>query len=87
MAKYSGKDGSSLDKAIRIEGARNESEGLAAEYAWLAQEFGVQEKDWTLVMQSLMHDKGRSYDQMIVKIADGTEKEIYFDITDFFGKF
>ena len=86
MVKYTGKDGSSLNSAVRIEEAENESAGIAAEYAWLAQKFGVQGKDWTLIMQALMQDKGRSYDMMSVKLADGTEKTVYFDITDFFGK-
>ena len=38
-------------------------------------------------MQELIKsDDGKRYDKIIFKLADGEEKELYFDITDFFDK-
>jgi len=86
LAGYSGKDGSSIKNAIKILGARDEIEGIRAEYQWLAEKFGEQGKGFTLEMQSLVDDGRRKYDRMDIMLADGTRKTIYFDITDFFGK-
>lgn len=75
----SGPDG---NKAILIEGAANEEEGDMAEYAYLAKAF----RGWTQRGQALKVKEGRKYDVQTI-IKDGASKEIYFDITDFFGKY
>jgi hypothetical protein len=83
--KFTGGDGSSMEKAIVIEGALNESEGVGAEYDYLDLLFGPQGSGWQLQQQSLLSDKGRSYDEMAI-VHGGVQATYYFDITAFFGK-
>ena len=75
------KDGSSYEKAIVIK-AKNETKGIAAEYKWLSENY----PGYTLKSQSLDGKEKRHYDIMQIKTKDGDEKSIYFDITNFFGK-
>ena len=86
MVEYSGGDGSSKEKAIIITGAANSMEGIAAEYQYLADKYGARGTGWNLEMQSLMQDKGKSYDLMRILLKDGTKIDLFFDITEFFGK-
>jgi len=37
--------------------------------------------------QSLVFKNNKPYDILSIKTADGTEKKIYFDISNYFGKF
>jgi hypothetical protein len=39
-----------------------------------------------LKQQALVSQNGRTFDHLTVTAADGTEKAMWFDITDFFGK-
>jgi len=80
--KYEGGDGSSMEKAVIIK-ARNEQVGVDAEYAWLAKKY----PGYKMTRQSLMRDKGKKYDMLEIKTTDGKQLEVYFDITDYFGKF
>lgn len=75
-------DGSSFEKAIVIE-ASNESEGVSAEYAWLRKNY----PDCKLNRQSLVNHNKKPYDLMEITTSEGTEKTIYFDISNFYGKF
>jgi hypothetical protein len=83
--KFTGGDGSSMEKAIVIEGALNESEGVGTEYDYLDLLFGPQGSGWQLEQQSLLSDKGRYYDEMAI-VHGGVQATYYFDITAFFGK-
>ncbi|MEJ2727369.1 MAG: hypothetical protein P8185_02470 [Deltaproteobacteria bacterium] len=65
----------------------NSITGIMAEYKYLEDQYGVQDVDWKLCMQSLVTGNGKSYDLLTIEIKDGTRKSFYFDITDFFGKF
>jgi hypothetical protein len=80
-----GRSGESTEEAIIIR-ADNTAEGIRREYQWLERTFGARGVDWQLVVQVLLHDADRYYDMLRIRLADGTEKEIYFDITTFFGK-
>lgn len=86
---FTGGDGSSTKNAVVIEGASGESDGVASEYACLAAVYGPRQKSggWTLLGQSLLGDSGRSYDLMEVKLPSGKIIKVFFDITDYFGKF
>jgi hypothetical protein len=81
----SSRDGSSIEKAVIIKAA-NSMEGISAEYQYLSNKYGIRGQDWNLEMQSLMQDKGKSYDVMMVALKDGTKQSIFFDISEFFGK-
>jgi len=75
-------DGLSYKTAIVIK-AKNETTGIAKEYEWLK----VNYPGYSLIRQSLKENSKKMYDVMQIKTANGTEKEIYFDINSFFGKF
>lgn len=83
---YEGGDGRALEGAIAIRGAPNCLAGVAAEYAYLERAFGQQGRDWQLERQVLHVVEGRPYDEMRIRLADGTEETLYFDLSDFFGK-
>ena len=74
-------DGSSYEKAIVIT-EKSSGKGIAAEYDWLKKNY----PGYKLLSQSLSHHNKKSYDVLSIQTADGARKEIYFDITGFFGK-
>lgn len=84
---YEGGKGESLEEAIRVLGAPDHMAGVEAECAYLEQAFGRPGADWTLEMQLLHFVDGHPYDELRIRLADGTRKSCYFDLADFFGKF
>jgi hypothetical protein len=74
-------DGSSFKKAIVIE-ERNSSKGVAAEYAWIRENYPGSK----MKQQSLVRENGKPYDVLTIVTADGMEKTIHFEISNFFGK-
>ncbi len=83
----SGGPGDTMATAIVIKGAKSSQDGIPAEYYFLEKKYGKMQVDWKLSRQSLMHQDGKHYDLMQIELKDGTKKEVYFDITEFFGKF
>ena len=82
--QYGGGDGSSMEKAILVTGAKGQGDGVHAEYQWLKQHF----PDYKLTTQSeIMSADGKSYDLMEISTAEGKKREIWFDITNFAGSF
>ena len=81
---YAGGAGASFARAILIKGARNESEGVAAERTYVVKFH----PDWNPreIDTALMSDNGRDYDLSRFRGRDGAEHVLYFDITEFFGK-
>jgi hypothetical protein len=78
---FKGGDGNSLAQAVLIMGAEGETDGVAAEYAWLDQHYpGYIPGDQALVQQG-----DRLYDILTIRWK-GKTLELYFDITTFFGK-
>lgn len=78
---FEGGDGSSMEKAIIILGAKDSGEGVPAESAYIKKHFRGYEKK----MQGLLSKDGKYYDQ--ITLEKGNKKIVlYFDITDFFGK-
>jgi hypothetical protein len=75
-------DGSSYDKAIIIK-EKTESAGIAAEYAWLRNNY----PGYTFKRQSLNYQKEKPYDILNIVTSQGEEKSIYFDISNFFGNY
>ncbi len=78
-------DGTSMERAVVIV-APDEMTGIRAEYDWLSQRLGVRNRDWKMEQQSLLSATGREYDRLDVRLADGTRRSYFFDITGFFGK-
>lgn len=79
--------GDSMDTAVVVLGARSSSQGIQAEYDYLAYKFGRRGVGYEPLGQALIGDgKGEKYyDAISVRLCDGTEKEIFFDITEFYG--
>ncbi len=69
------RDGSSYEKAIIVK-------SIMAEYEWLTENY----PGYKMIMQSLNEYKKKPYDILTFKTADGIERNIYFDISNFFGK-
>ena len=58
-----------------------EPTGVAAEHGWLK----TNRPGWQLVQQTLAMDRGRPYDILTIRKSGKTE-EVYFDISNFFGR-
>lgn len=81
-----GGPGDTPETAIVISGAPNSRIGIDAEYYYLMKKFGRPNVDWKLKRQSVLHLKSKDYDKMEIRLKDGREKTIFFDITEFYGK-
>jgi hypothetical protein len=75
-------DGLSFDSAVVIQ-AKNESEGVAAEYAWIRKNLSGASP----AGQSLHQHAGKFYDVISVELNDGKSHDVYFEISSYFGKF
>lgn len=74
-------DGSSMARAVKIH--ENDTErGIAAENAWIAEHLPQYRKTG----QALLQDKSGIYDRITVRSAAGDTREIYFEISEFFGR-
>ena len=62
--------------------AENEDQGVDREYQWIFEHYGKFRKTGV----GLATVEQRKFDVVRVAFPDGTEKEIFFDITSFFGK-
>lgn len=69
-----------MKSAIVID-AQNEFQGVRAEYEWIRDHM----PGWKPVAQHLLNEDGRVYD-MIEVSRGGETREVWFDITKWFGK-
>jgi hypothetical protein len=74
-------DGLSFETAVKIT-ADNEGAGVAAEYEWL----GAHYPGCKMIRQALATHEGKPFDILTIAAKTGEEMRIYFDISDFFGK-
>ena len=81
--RYEGGDGSTEEKAVIIKGAKDSQAGIAAEYSYLRKTF----PGYKLRQQSLRGKAGTRYDVIAITTKDGRNIDVFFAITDFFGKF
>ncbi|HTB06809.1 MAG TPA: hypothetical protein VK806_07630 [Bacteroidia bacterium] len=75
------KDGSSYNNAVIIK-ATNEGDGIDAEYKWLADHYPGYKTEG----QSLNEHDKIPYDVLHIKTNDGQRKDVFFDISSYFGK-
>jgi cell pole-organizing protein PopZ len=74
--------GLSCNSAIVIN-ATNEHDGIAQEKAWMNENYpGARE-----VQQSLTKCNDKAADQVVLETANGRKVTVYFDISNFFGKY
>jgi hypothetical protein len=83
--RFLGGDGTSMHAAVVIKGAKGEQDGTAAEYKYL--DLLLPDVSHTVRSQALLEDGGRSFDRLDVELAGGKSMTVFFDITDYFGKF
>lgn len=84
--RFEGGSGETLETAIVIRGARFDLVGTAAEFTWLESTFGQKDSDWELVTHSHGKFNGRDVDTVHLRLRDGTDRFVYFDCTESFGK-
>lgn len=75
-------NGSSYEKAIIIL-EKTEGAGETAEYDWIKKHYPGSR----VHSQSLIFHEKKSYDIINITTADGMAVAIYFDISNFYGKF
>lgn len=75
-------DGLSYQTAIFIKETTS-MKGIAAEYEWIKKRY----TDYTVKKQSLQMQNGRAYDILTIGFPDKKTLDLYFDISNFFGKF
>jgi len=83
---FEDRGGGTLGTSIIVHGAPDNAAGVHAEYEFLARKFGTRGADWRPLRQSTGETKGRRWDRIVVALANGRKKAVYFDITEFFGK-
>lgn len=67
--------GSSFEQAIPVK-------SVAEEYEWIR----IHYPDHALVMQTLVFEKKKPYDILMIETPDGSQREVYFNIARFYGK-
>jgi len=86
--RFEGGDGSSQSAAVIIAGASGDRDGVPVEYLWIAQEHGIQGRNWALAGQSVTRPdaKGRRFDVLTIEVAgELAPLTYYFDISEFYG--
>ncbi|WP_157803989.1 hypothetical protein [Acidovorax sp. 69] len=79
-------DGYTRDRAIVIR-ATSSVQGIDAEYQWLEAHFGKQDRDWSIEMRMNGTEGSKSYETFLIRLANGEEKDVHFDISSFYGRF
>ena len=74
-----------MDTAVVIL-ADPEVEGVDKEYRWNSEHYGPEGEAWRTMYQAFHEKNMRQYDRLHIELEDGTEEDVYFDITDFYGK-
>lgn len=84
---FEGGPGDMIATAVFIRGAPTHSVRVNAEYHYLTQQYGTRDVDWQLERQELIQTTDRTYDKMEVMLSDGSQKVVFFDITESFEEF
>jgi hypothetical protein len=75
-------DRSSFEKAIVIK-ETHETPGIDAEYAWIRNKYPGSRTN----SQALVYHKNKPFDILHITTADNIKVDVYFDISNFYGKF
>ena len=85
--KFAGGPGDSPDNAVIIKGAPNSVAGIQAESRYLQQRFGQENNKWRMFKKDLIQTDGKTFEVITIEMAGGAKRDIYFDISGFFGKY
>ncbi len=81
-----GGPGDTIENAVVIT-AGSSFAGVEAEYVYIERACGERGAAWELLSQTQFGgEDGRNYDEITVRLADGTTRNFYFAIDSFFGK-
>ena len=81
-----GGPGDSLQTAIVIKKTPRGLSAAGAEYMLLGKWFGERGKHWTMKRQDMLQVEGRTYDTYEVTLTDGTERQLFFDVTEWLAR-
>jgi tetratricopeptide (TPR) repeat protein len=82
---YNLNDKGTLDNPVKIH-ALNEFVGISAEHDYLDEKFLRNGKGWTILNRELCPEPFGVFDKFTMSCAGGLEQEVFFDISEFFGK-
>jgi hypothetical protein len=89
---FEGGPGDSMEHAVVIRGIDNTAVGIRAEKQYLTECFGLDantaapQPGWKLENQSTAQSSGRHFEFLTITLVDGSQRTVWFDITEFFGK-
>jgi len=83
---FTGGSGESFETAI-ILNTPNYNIGIKAQSEFISAQLGERNKDWKMKGQALARREGKHFDIITIELRDGSAKEFYFDISQFYGKF
>ena len=75
-------DGLTFSTAIVIT-EKTESKGVSAEYKWIKEHY----TNYTVKQQALNMQDNKPFDVITITFSDGKDLDLYFDISNYFGKF
>ena len=81
-----GGPGDSLQTAIVIKKTPRGLSAAGAETMLLGKWFGERGKQWTMKRQDMVQVDGRTYDTYQVVLSDGSERQLFFDVTDWLNR-
>jgi hypothetical protein len=81
-----GGPGDTLQTAIVIKKTPRGLSAGSAEYMLLGKWFGRRNTDWTMKREEMVQVDGRTYDTYEVVLTDGSERRLYFDVTDWLAR-
>ena len=81
-----GGPGDSLQTAIVIKKTPRGLSAAGAETMLLQKWFGERGKNWTMKAEKMVQVDGRTYDAYEVLLTDGSERRLYFDVTDWLAR-
>jgi hypothetical protein len=78
--------GDSAPNAIVIKKTPKGLSAAGAEHLVLMQRYGRRGEGWTLKQQELVKQDGRVYDTFHIVLRDGTERDLFFDVTHWLAR-
>jgi hypothetical protein len=81
-----GGPGDTLQTAIVIRKTPRGLSAAGAETMLLRKWFGERGRNWTLKNQTMLVADGRTYDAYEVMLSDGSERRLYFDVTEWLAR-
>ena len=81
-----GGPGDTPQTAIVIKKTPRGLSAAGAETMLLRKWFGEQGTNWTMKRQEMMQLDGRTYDTYEVVLTDGSERRLFFDVTDWLSR-